>query len=140
MKKEDFQGWVEAIFEKKRELATQRQALLDEFKKEYPARKESKGYFLTGTICGKKGCTECPHSLSWRFYARKERKVTWQKKRFAKLPPSFWNSKRKESVYDRFAYYDRRMQELNKKWKQLQKYITNSYKTLKNSAPYWQKF
>ena len=131
MRKSDFIGVVDILFSRKEQASNEMNDLLLKFQNEFPPRRSSKGYMLQGLQCGRKGCTECPHSLKWRYYVRHERKVVWGKSRRDRLPPSFWKSKRDELVLDRFRYYEREVGRINKEKAKIQSKIKNAYlKTL----------
>lgn len=127
MKKRDFTDVVDILFSRKDQATKEMTDLLSEFHTEFPPRRFSKGYVMQGLQCGKKGCTECPHSLKWRYYVRHERKVVWGKNRVERLPPSFWKSNRDEVVLDRFRYYQRELVRINKERGIIQTKIKNAY-------------
>lgn len=123
MLKEDVVAWLDTLFELKDQLAHERDSLVAEFEKEFPPLVGARGgYLLVFVDCGRAGCTECPHSIAWRWYRRPKRKVLFGK-RFPSLPSSFWRSSRPVEVKERFRYYDRKMRELNITWKEMQKKI-----------------
>lgn len=120
MEKETYQGWVRELWRAKEIVISERNALLKEFQNEFPPQKNAKGWMLVGRQCGKKNCPDCPHTLYWHWYSRKEGKVFWGKKKLDKLPKSFWNSRRTDRVKDRFEYYEENMTRLNKQFKRIQ--------------------
>lgn len=113
---------VEELFDAKERLARLRRGLLREFEEEFPPQKGARGgYLLTGRMCGKNGCRECPHSLVWRWYRRPGRKAIYSGERLKKLPANFWTTRRSEKTKERFRYYEATAEELNARWKWLQR-------------------
>lgn len=111
--------------------------LLAEFAKKFPPTRGRSGFGLTSGLCGKKGCTECPHSLYWREYIypqthmetneltgikKPKFKFRWKEERFKALPRRFWESARSEDVLQAFQYFDDKVQRLNRNRNKLADY------------------
>lgn len=127
MEKQDIYGWIDALYAVKAILTSRKKGLLQEFGEEFPPRKNTKGWILVGTPCYKRGCTDCPHMLKWRWYERISGKALMGKRR-DKLPQTFWKTRKPETV-TRFRYYDGAMREINADWEKIQKALKKIHLT-----------
>ena len=113
--------------------------LAKNFQERYRPIKNYNGILLVMDKCGKKGCTKCPHSLSWREFTYKtvvkknkddgspgtDFKFLWSNtKRIKKLPLKYRHKHRNAKSLAAFMEYSYAADRLNKQRERLSMAIT----------------